>query len=187
RFGLARLSARHRRIRGELESDLGPGRRRAVLVSLDADVAPPLPRRGLPRGRLRPRVERGQHPDAVPRAARRRGGRGSSSSGRGSGPTTATGWVLRALFVLVAFPIALWGTLALHFAGPRGGATILPVVWAVGVFAILLFVRPFGRRAVAFTLAAAALFAWWSTIRPSNDRQWQPDVARPPYVELHGD
>ena len=110
-----------------------------------------------------------------------------SASARASGPTTATGWVLRALFVLVAFPIALWGTLALHFAGPRGGATILPVVWAVGVFAILLFVRPFGRRAVAFTLAAAALFAWWSTIRPSNDRQWQPDVARPPYAELHGD
>jgi hypothetical protein len=56
--------------------------------------------------------------------------------------------------------------LALHFAGPRGGATVLPVLWAVGAFTILLFVRSFGRRAVAFALAAAALFAWWSTIRP---------------------
>jgi hypothetical protein len=51
----------------------------------------------------------------------------------------------------------------------------------------LLRVRPFGRRLVAFALAAAALFAWWSTVRPSNDRQWQPDVARPPHAQLHGD
>jgi len=36
-------------------------------------------------------------------------------------------------------------------------------------------------------VAAAALFAWWSTIRPSNDRPWQPDVARPPHAQLHGD
>ncbi|TMB44280.1 MAG: DUF4105 domain-containing protein [Deltaproteobacteria bacterium] len=110
-----------------------------------------------------------------------------AASARASGPTTATGWVLRALFALVAFPIALWGALALHFAGPRSAATVLPVVWAVGAFAILLFVGPFARRAVVFALAAAALFAWWSTIRPSNDRQWQPDVAQPPHAQLHGD
>ena len=77
--------------------------------------------------------------------------------------------------------------LALRFAGPRSGATVLPVAWAVVAFGILLFVRPFARRAVAFALAAGALFAWWSAIRPSNDRQWQPDVARPPYAQLQGD
>jgi hypothetical protein len=81
----------------------------------------------------------------------------------------------------------LWGALALHFAGPRSGATVLPVVWLGLAFGILLFVRPFGRRLVAFALTAAALFAWWSTIRPSNDRQWQPDVERPPHTQLHGD
>jgi len=95
--------------------------------------------------------------------------------------------VLRALFVLLAFPLILWGTLALHFAGPRSGATVLPVAWAVLTIGILLFVRPFGRRARAFALAAATLMVWWSTIRPSNDRRWQPDVARPPYTQLHGD
>ena len=95
--------------------------------------------------------------------------------------------LLRVLFALVAFPIAMWGALALHFAGPRSGATVLSVLWAVLAFAILLFVRPFGRRALAFALLTTALFTWWSTIRPSNDRQWQPDVARLPYAELHGD
>ena len=37
------------------------------------------------------------------------------------------------------------------------------------------------RRWLALTVYAvviAFVFAWWSTIRPSNDRDWQPDVAR---------
>jgi hypothetical protein len=37
------------------------------------------------------------------------------------------------------------------------------------------------RRWLAVTIYAvviALVFAWWSTIRPSNDRAWQPDVAR---------
>ena len=40
---------------------------------------------------------------------------------------------------------------------------------------------------VAFAVATALLFAWWSTIRPSNTRNWQPDVARPPHAEVDGD
>jgi hypothetical protein len=97
------------------------------------------------------------------------------------------GRALRALFALVAFPLVAWGALALHFAGPRDGATVLPLGWVVLALGILLFLHPFGRRAIAFALAAAALLAWWSTVRPSNDRVWQPDVARPPHTQLHGD
>ena len=33
----------------------------------------------------------------------------------------------------------------------------------------------------------ALLAAWWSAIRPSNDRTWQPDVAVLPYAEIDGD
>jgi hypothetical protein len=98
-----------------------------------------------------------------------------------------TGWVLRALFGLVALGLVCWGALALHFAGPRSVADWLAVAWAVGGLAILLFVRPFGRCMATFAVAVAVLFAWWSTIRPSNDRAWQPDVARPPHAQLHGD
>jgi hypothetical protein len=98
-----------------------------------------------------------------------------------------TRWILRALFGLVAVGLLFWGVLALHFAGPRSIADWLAVVWALGGLAILLFVRPFGRCMVTFVVAVAFLFAWWSTIRPSNDRAWQPDVARPPHAQLHGD
>jgi len=90
-------------------------------------------------------------------------------------------------FGAVATAFVLWGALALHFAGPPSAAVVLPVVWTVATLGILVLVRPLGRRVAVFAVAAAALLAWWSTIRPSNDRPWQPDVARPPHAQLHGD
>ena len=98
-------------------------------------------------------------------------------------------WVVHGLFTLVAVGVVVWGALALHFAGPgRGGlADILAVAWAVVGLAILLRVRPFGRRLAMFAAAAAILLVWWSTIRPSNDRTWLADVARPPRGDLSGD
>src|SRR6185436_18565149 len=96
-------------------------------------------------------------------------------------------WISRALFVVAALGFVAWGALALHFAGPPWGVTILPILWALVALAILAFVQPFGRKAIAFVVAGVVLLGWWSTLRPSNDRQWQPDVARPPTAELEGD
>jgi len=99
------------------------------------------------------------------------------------------GWVVRGLLELSAVGFLAWGTLALHFAGPgRGGlADLLAVAWAVVGLAILLLVRPFGRRLTMFAAAVAVLLVWWSTIRPSNDRTWLADVARTPHGELSGE
>ena len=47
--------------------------------------------------------------------------------------------------------------------------------------------RPFGRALLVFGGAAIVLLAWWSTIRPSNARHWQPDVAELPRAEVDGD
>ncbi len=99
---------------------------------------------------------------------------------------TALRWASRTVFVVVALGFVAWGALALRFAGPASGRTALPVAWALGALAILLLVRPFPRTVIAFGVAAALLLGWWSTIRPSNDRAWQPDVARPPYGEMSG-
>jgi hypothetical protein len=96
-------------------------------------------------------------------------------------------WVAGALSVVVALGFVVWGALALHFAGPSWGTTILPIVWAVVAVAILAVVRPLGRKAIVFAVAAVVLLGWWSTLRPSNDRQWQPDVGRTPTAEIEGD
>ncbi|MBM4269732.1 MAG: DUF4105 domain-containing protein [Deltaproteobacteria bacterium] len=93
---------------------------------------------------------------------------------------------------LLAIPVLLtaaWGALALTFrvAGPWWlGRTIAFAFFAV-VLAILLFVHPLGRKSLALALAFGVLFLWWSTIRPSNDRDWSPEVARPPHGEISGD
>src|SRR6185436_13858560 len=53
--------------------------------------------------------------------------------------------------------------------------------------AMLLWLRPFRRALAIWGLALIALLVWWSTIRPSNDRDWQPDVARLARAEIQGE
>jgi len=43
------------------------------------------------------------------------------------------------------------------------------------------------RAQIGVAGAIALLAAWWLTIRPSNMRDWQPEVAEAPYAEIDGD
>lgn len=92
----------------------------------------------------------------------------------------------RAAAVAAALPLVAWGALALHFAGPRPGADALAAAWAVGALATLILLRPFWRAFVAFAAVAGILLLWWASLQPRNDRDWQPDVARPPRARLDG-
>ena len=85
--------------------------------------------------------------------------------------------------------MTLWWTLALVFAGPdpawlRIG---LAAVYALGTLAMLLWLRPFVRALAVWGAALVALFFWWSTLRPSNEGDWQPDVARLAHVDVRGE
>jgi len=40
---------------------------------------------------------------------------------------------------------------------------------------------------VAYAALFVAMLVWWSTIRPSNERDWQPDVARSVTAAIEGD
>jgi hypothetical protein len=99
------------------------------------------------------------------------------------------GGLARVLFGLVALLVLAWGAGALHFAGPGGGRVpdVLAAAWVVVGLGILVFVRPWGRKLVAFGVAVAVLLAWWATIVPRNDRNWSPDVARLPHGTVSGD
>lgn len=85
-----------------------------------------------------------------------------------------------------------WGALALYYAGPGTGTlrTALAWIFAIGgMVALGAFIAPRTRwrAAAAFCFAFALLLAWWSTIEPSNDRDWQPEVAVLPYATIDGD
>ena len=66
-------------------------------------------------------------------------------------------------------------------------AVALPFAFFAGVVAILFFVRPLGRKTGALAVAFGVFFLWWSSIEPSNDRDWSLEVARPPTGEIRGD
>ena len=98
----------------------------------------------------------------------------------------------RAIIVLFSVPILLvtaWWTLALVFAGPSPAwlGIALASIYALGTLAILLWLRPFIWALAACGLAFVALLIWWSTIRPSNEGDWQADVARLAQVEVRGE
>src|SRR5205823_8685750 len=44
-----------------------------------------------------------------------------------------------------------------------------------------------GRTLLGFLIAFAVLLAWWLRIAPSNQRDWQPDVAVLPYATVDGE
>jgi Domain of unknown function (DUF4105) len=63
----------------------------------------------------------------------------------------------------------------------------LAAVFGLGAIGALAFVRPRWAARVAVAGAIALIAALWLTIRPSNTRDWQPQAAETPYVEINGD
>jgi hypothetical protein len=85
-----------------------------------------------------------------------------------------------------------WSAGVLAFTAPGGPhvrAGLAAGVGVVGVLVILaLLVRAWRRRALlAFVVVLALVGGWWSTLRPSNDRDWQAEVARLPWATIDGD
>jgi hypothetical protein len=99
-----------------------------------------------------------------------------------------TGAVLCAFLLLVSVG---WGVLALRYFDHLGTGTQQLLASAFGVAAVLALaaaLRPAWRwRALGIycTLFAAVLVAW-STLKPSNDRDWIPEVARLSYASIEG-
>ena len=99
----------------------------------------------------------------------------------------------RALMVILFIVLLLasaWGILVLLYAGQEAGAvarTAAVAVFVLGSLAAFLWLRPFWRALAAWSIGFLAIVIWWNTIEPSNDRDWQPDVAKLAWAELRGD
>ena len=93
---------------------------------------------------------------------------------------------------LVILAVTAWGALALVYSSLlteplRAPAAGLFGLGGIVAAAVVLFSRRRWRAAGAFAAAFLLLLAWWSTVRPSNDRDWQPEVAVLPYATIDGD
>jgi hypothetical protein len=98
----------------------------------------------------------------------------------------------RLVGALVVLAAATWGALALFYGSLLTEALRAPVAGLFGLSGIVaavvvLFSRRRWRAAGAFAATFLLLLAWWSTIQPSNDRDWQPEVAVLPYATINGD
>lgn len=92
----------------------------------------------------------------------------------------------RVLGLAVAAAAAAWGALALWLDGPASRPVAGLAVAAFLTAVVQPLVRR-GLRARALALPGLVLLAvaaWWLSLRPSNQRDWQPDVARTPTAEI---
>jgi len=96
--------------------------------------------------------------------------------------------VLRTAISILLLIATLWAAAALWIDGPESralaGVLAGAVLLAAAVAAAL--VRPWWRAAVTVFVPFACVLAWWLTMAPSNDRDWQADVAKLPTATIEG-
>ncbi|MBC7940238.1 MAG: DUF4105 domain-containing protein [Chitinophagaceae bacterium] len=87
----------------------------------------------------------------------------------------------------------MWGALALTFAGPAGAALRIALSLSFGLVAlaaaVALWLQPRWRWRLltVYCVLLSAVVLWFIGIEPSNDRDWQPDMALLPHATIEGD
>lgn len=94
-------------------------------------------------------------------------------------------WLLRAIWCALGMA-TLWAVAALYFDVRVPWLRVpLAVVYGFGALSVWVRVRRPWKLAVTAT-AFALVLGWWLSLRPSNERDWSPDRALPPYAEIEG-
>ncbi|MFL6504839.1 MAG: DUF4105 domain-containing protein [Candidatus Udaeobacter sp.] len=87
---------------------------------------------------------------------------------------------------LIALGCAVWAFGALHYDFAIG-KRVIAWVFAAAIILALIFLRRPLRKLTAVLLAFALVLAWWLTLKPSNDRNWQSDVTHLAWADINGD
>lgn len=101
----------------------------------------------------------------------------------------ALGFIVLGLLITA---IGVWGTLALAYLGPKNDILCngLAATFAVASLSTLIalgFRRWRWNTFAIYSLLFAALLAWFYSTKPSNERDWQTDVAVLPYATINSD
>jgi len=98
--------------------------------------------------------------------------------------------LLIAILIIAVLFASVWEVLALLYAGHGEGAVARAIAVAIlvlGSLAAFIWLRPFWRALAAWGVGFLAVLIWFNTLRPTNDRDWQPDVAKVAWAEVSGD
>ena len=89
--------------------------------------------------------------------------------------------------LLLAF--VTWACAAIWIDGPAEPSLAAGLVgsFALACLGTAVWLRPRRRALLVFALLFASVAGWWLSIPPSNDRSWEPSVARLPRATFDGD
>src|SRR5205809_5366244 len=97
-------------------------------------------------------------------------------------------WIGESLVLLILVIAAVWAFGAVWFDAPFGNANkIVAGLLAIAAAIALAFVRGFWRKVGAVALLFGGVLVWWLTLSPTNDSDWQPDVAQKAWADIQGD
>ncbi len=101
--------------------------------------------------------------------------------------------LVRILFHVLLWPVLLgsiaWGCAVLWIDGPasRPVAGALSGGFVLAALVVLIRFRPLRNGVAAYGVLFLVLLGWWLSIPPSNDRDWQRDVAELASASIDGD
>ena len=102
-------------------------------------------------------------------------------------------FIKRSLLVLTLIGTTIWAVFAVYFGDSHSSIVQTSVAAVFGLFGLmtlvsLSFARWRKRLLVAYSILFSAILSWWLfAINPSNERQWQTDVAKLSYATFDGD
>jgi hypothetical protein len=97
------------------------------------------------------------------------------------------------LLVLALIGTTVWAMWAIYFGDSHNGKVQTCIAAAFGLLGLLTLVGlgyASWRKCllVVYSILFVAILCWWLlAIKPSNERQWQPDLAQLPYAAVDGD
>ena len=94
---------------------------------------------------------------------------------------------IAAVWLLLAL-VTLWAAAALYIDSRIVWLRIpLALIYVLVVIVILVKVKPRLRAAALCFGGFCIVLAWWFTLKPSNEGNWQPDTDRTAWIETSGD
>ncbi len=96
------------------------------------------------------------------------------------------------LMALIIIATSVWGALAVYFGDSDSGIIRNSLSVGFGVFSLVTLISlgfPHWRKRClyGYGVVFSLILIWWLSISPSNDRQWQPDVAKLAHATFDGD
>lgn len=98
-----------------------------------------------------------------------------------------SGHLAFALLTFIAVLLTLWSTAALYFDFRVTWLRIpIALLYLVGLAWIWIKARSRWLKPGVLIAGFLIVVGWWLTLRPSNNRDWQPDVETLAYADIHG-